>query len=189
MAQSKRLIVGLGNPGAEYERTRHNVGFRVVDALADRLKLALKKKGETLVGWGSWRGRSVGVAKPLAYMNRSGLALEPLVRRSGLSPVDLLVIVDDINLPTGRIRIREKGGAGGHNGLEDLIDWLDSDDFPRLRIGIGSEFERGRQSDYVLSVFEADELPLIDAAVEQSRDAALTFVTDGITTAMNRFNG
>ncbi len=187
-SSSKRLIVGLGNPGEGYADTRHNVGFFVVDSLADRLKLVLKKKGSAIMAWGKWKGRPVGLAKPLAYMNRSGLSVEELARKNRLSPKDLLIVVDDINLPTGRVRIREKGGAGGHNGLEDIIDWLDSDAFPRVRIGIGNDFERGGQADYVLSTFDEAEWPLIDEAVLRARDAALTYVTDGIVTAMNRFS-
>lgn len=187
-SSKKRLIVGLGNPGEEYADTRHNVGFFVVDSLAERLNLVLKKKGSATLVWGKWKGRPVGLAKPRAYMNRSGISVEELARKNRLSPKDLLVIVDDINLPTGRIRIREKGGAGGHNGLEDIIDWLDSDAFPRIRIGIGNDFERGGQADYVLSTFDEAERPLIDEAVLRARDAALTYITDGIVTAMNRFS-
>ncbi len=188
MSKAKRLIVGLGNPGPEYEMTRHNVGFRVVDRLSDRIGVPLKKKGDAMLGWGTWRGRHVGLAKPLTFMNRSGMALEVLARKNQLGPNDLLVVVDDINLEPGHIRIREKGGPGGHNGLEDIIDWLDSDAFPRIRVGIGSNFQRGQQADYVLSAFDPVELPLIDEAVTRAQDAALAFVTDGITTAMNRFS-
>ena len=188
MASSKRLIVGLGNPGETYSQTRHNVGFQVIDALAERLSLELKKKGSTLLGWGRWKGRPIGLSKPVLFMNRSGVAVEELARKQGLESVDILVIVDDINLPIGRIRIRERGGDGGHNGLEDVIDWLDTDSFPRLRIGIGSDFERGRQADYVLSPFSEEEQTLIQDSILTATEAALTFVTDGIVTAMNRFS-
>jgi PTH1 family peptidyl-tRNA hydrolase len=189
MAQQKRLIVGLGNPGAEYEATRHNVGFRVVDLLAERLRVPLKTRGESLVGWGKYRGRPVGLVMPMTYMNRSGTAVELIARKNRLDPQDVLVVSDDINLDVGRIRIRERGGAGGHNGLEDIIDWLDSDAFPRLRIGIGSDFERGGQADYVLSPFDEGELAVVEETVGRAADAALAFVTDGVVTAMNRFNG
>ena len=110
------------------------------------------------------------------------------MRKNRLEPEDLLVVVDDINLSVGRIRIRERGGPGGHNGLEDIIDWLDSDRFPRLRVGIGSEFREGRQVDFVLSDFEDEEKELIDQAIIKARDATLTFVSDGIVTMMNRFS-
>lgn len=188
MASSKRLIVGLGNPGEAYSDTRHNVGFRVIDKLAERLKLSLKTKGSAILGWGKWKGHPVMLAKPTTYMNRSGTAVEDIMRKNRLSPEDLLVIVDDINLPVGKVRIREKGGPGGHNGLEDIIDWLDSDGFPRLRIGVGSEFQKGHQVDFVLSKFEDGEKELMARAIDRARDAALSFVSDGIVTMMNRFS-
>ncbi len=188
MASSKRLIIGLGNPGDEYERTRHNVGFMVVDALAEKTRINLKNRGQAVTGSGKWRGRPIVLAKPLTYMNRSGLAVQALVRKLKMDPTDLIVLVDDINLPVGRIRLREKGGTGGHNGLEAIIDCLGTDSFPRVRIGIGNEFSRGGQSDYVLSPFLEEEQPSIDKAVEMARGAALAYVTDGITTAMNRFS-
>jgi len=189
MAAAKRIIVGLGNPGFQYEKTRHNIGFEVIEALSVRIKEPLKTKGQSKIAWGSWRGQPVGIVQPQTFMNKSGLAVEELVRKNGLSPGDVLVIVDDLNLATGAIRIRGKGGAGGHNGLEDIADWLDSNDFPRLRIGIGNEFGKGQQANYVLEAFTEEERVLIDPAIEKARDAALTFVTDGIVTAMNRFNG
>ena len=191
MAGSNRLIIGLGNPGAEYEDTRHNVGFMVIDALAEKARVegfAHDGRADAFVADGRVRGRSITLAKPLRYMNRSGATVKHLVKRFGLSPQDLLIIVDDINLEPGKLRLRQRGSAGGHNGTQDIIDALGTDDFPRLRIGIGSDFARGRQSDYVLSPFSADEQPLIDDAIARARDAAITFVTDGITTAMNRFN-
>lgn len=188
MASSLRLIVGLGNPGSEYAGHRHNVGFMVADAIASRSRIEMRIKGQSYVGWGRWRGHSLGVARPKTFMNRSGEAVAELVRRHPLSPADILVIVDDINLELGRIRIRERGGAGGHNGIQDIIDSLDSDAFSRIRIGVGKEFARGRQADYVLSDFDDEEMASIEPAIERARDAALTFVSDGLTTAMNRFN-
>ncbi len=189
MARAKRLIVGLGNPGPEYEATRHNVGFMVADAVAEKAGLRLShERGNVLLGWGRWRGAPFGVAKPLTYMNRSGQAVLALVRRFGLTPADLLVIYDDINLPVGRIRLRPGGSAGGHNGVQDIIDRLGTDAFPRLRLGIGHDFPRGRQADYVLAPFDAEQRPRIEEAIERAREAALTFVTDGLHVAMNRFN-
>lgn len=186
---TKRFIIGLGNPGSEYAKTRHNVGFEVVDAVAGRLRdVSFSQKGQSEVAESRWRGRHIGLAKPQTYMNRSGLAVEELVRRHGLDHQDLLVIVDDIHLPFGRIRIRPSGGSGGHNGLEDIGDWLDGDDFPRLRFGIGSEFDEGRQSGYVLAPFSEDEQTDLERLVGHARDAALAFVTDGLQTAMNRYN-
>ncbi len=190
MAGSKRLLIGLGNPGATYTATRHNVGFAVVDVLAERARAAFKRDGraDALLGEGRLRGRPVILVKPLTYMNRSGSAVKHLMRRFTLDPDEIFVIVDDINLALGKIRLRERGSAGGHNGVQDVIDSLGTDAFPRLRIGVGSDFARGGQVDYVLSPFTAEEQPVIEAALSRARDAAVTFVTDGIVTAMNRFN-
>ncbi len=189
MAGVKRLIVGLGNPGAEYEATRHNVGFRVVDAIAEAHGISLRREpSNALTGWGSIRGRAFGLCKPLTYMNRSGSAVLNVLRRTGIKPGDMLVVVDDINLEPGVVRVRPQGSAGGHNGLQDIIDSLGTDAFPRLRIGIGSDFRRGKQADYVLSPFSQSELPVIEEALLKARDAAVEFVTEGIVQVMNRYN-
>lgn len=189
MSQTDRLIVGLGNPEARYEGTRHNIGFAVIDALVAKTGVALSsEKGQALLGWGRWRGRSFGLMKPLTYMNRSGLAVEATVRRYQLQHRELLVIADDIHLPPGAIRLRPSGSAGGHNGLQDIADWLGADDFPRMRLGVGNQFPRGRQAEYVLSPFSPEERPVMDETIAFAVEAALTFVTDGIAVAMNRFN-
>ncbi|NNF04632.1 MAG: aminoacyl-tRNA hydrolase [Rhodothermales bacterium] len=189
MATSGRLVAGLGNPGPKYDGTRHNVGFEVVDAVAEKVGARWKEKGEAHLADVRWRSRSMLLMKPQTFMNRSGTAIENVARKKKFDPREILVVVDDISLPVGTVRLRPSGGSGGHNGLEDVIDWLDSTDFPRLRIGIGSDFERGGQSDYVLSPFDDDERPLVDEALVRARDAVLTFVTDGLQTATNRFNG
>ena len=189
MASSGRLVAGLGNPGLKYEGTRHNIGFKVADAVAERTGARWKEKGEAYLADARWRSRPLLLMKPQTFMNRSGTAIETVARKKKFDPREILVVVDDISLPVGTVRLRPSGGSGGHNGLEDIIDWLDSTDFPRLRVGIGSDFERGGQSDYVLSPFTAEERPVMDEAVERARDAVLTFVTDGVQTAMNRFNG
>ena len=189
MPGSKRLIIGLGNPGAEYEYTRHNIGFQVVESLAKLAGISLaREKGDLVAGWGKYRNTSIGLAKPQAFMNRSGASVKALLNRYQLAPSEILVVVDDINLETGKIRIREKGSAGGHNGIQDIIETLHSSDFPRIRIGIGNNFPRGRQSEYVLSPFSEEELPLIKPVIESAAMAALTFARDGIVTAMNRYN-
>ncbi|HUF08137.1 MAG TPA: aminoacyl-tRNA hydrolase [Rhodothermales bacterium] len=189
MPKSKRLIIGLGNPGPEYERTRHNIGFQVADAVAEKARITFtRERGDVLLGWGRMRGYPFGVAKPQTFMNRSGRAVYTLVQRYGLETQEMLVVVDDINLPPGTIRIRPNGSAGGHNGLQDIIDSLSTADFPRLRFGIGSNFSRGRQADYVLSPFSEEEQPVVEEARLRARDAALTFVSDGVVTTMNRFN-
>ena len=189
MPKSKRLIVGLGNPGPNYERTRHNVGFEAADAVAEYAGIVLERvPGNVLLGWGRLRSDPVGVAKPMTYMNRSGRAVGALIGMHRLDPRGMLVIVDDINLEPGRLRLRASGGAGGHNGLRDVIDRLGHGDFPRLRIGIGNAFSRGRQVDYVLSPFSPEERPHIDQAVARAVQAVESFVCEGMATAMSRFN-
>lgn len=189
MARAKRLIVGLGNPGPDYEDARHNAGFLVADAIARKAGLAFEPGGGPFVSaWGSYRGTPFGVAKPMDFMNRSGTAVRKLVETLGLEPADLLVIYDDLALDLGQIRLRGKGGAGGHNGVQDVIDKLNSANFPRLRIGIGSSFPRGRQVEYVLDPFDPEERPVIGEAVETAAEAALAFVREGLVPAMNRYN-
>lgn len=189
MPGANRLVIGLGNPGSEYEDTRHNIGFRVVEAVAEDRGVTFKREASNvLVAWASVRGQRFGLVKPQSYMNRSGRAVHNMMQRLGLRPEDLLVVFDDINLKPGMVRLRPGGSAGGHNGVQDIIDTLRTDTFPRLRVGIGSNFPRGRQVDYVLSPFTEDEKPIIREAVDTAREAVLTFVSEGIVKAMNRFN-
>lgn len=190
MASSKRLIVGLGNPGADYVNTRHNIGFDVVDAVAERVNAAPFEhdRGNTMVTTGRYRGYSFLLAKPLTYMNRSGNAVRILLNRYKLSDQDLLVVYDDIALDVGALRLRPKGSAGGHNGMQDIIRLLGTDQFARLRFGVGSDFPRGGQVGYVLAPFSSEQVAEVEAAVPRAVDAVLTFVRDGITTAMNRHN-
>jgi peptidyl-tRNA hydrolase, PTH1 family len=189
MPRSKRLIVGLGNPGAEYEKTRHNIGFEVAKALADRADVALQGgKHDALLGWGRWRSFPLGVLLPLAYVNRSGGPVRAVANQHDIAADELIVIVDDLHLDVGTLRLRPGGGSGGHNGLKDIAARLGTTHFPRLRIGIGNDYARGRQADYVLARFTEAQRATIDAALPTIVDAALTFVTDGIETAMNRFN-
>ncbi len=189
MASTKRLVVGLGNPGVEYEQTRHNIGFMVVDGMADRAAVQLEPdNGPSLAGCGRYRGRPICLAKPLTYMNRSGTAVRSQMRKLGLAVQEVLVVYDDLNLDLGAIRLRQKGSAGGHNGIQDIIDVLGTEAFPRLRIGIGNQFSRGRQSDYVLSPFLDEELDQVNEAIDAARDAAFHFAREGMTAAMNRYN-
>ncbi len=189
MAATPRVLIGLGNPGDEYEDSRHNVGFRVADLLARRCRMTFDVfKNNAVQGQASWRGRRIVVAKPTTFMNRSGQAVRALMKQHRVAPDEVLVIVDDIHLPLGEIRLRATGGSGGHNGIQDIIDRLGGSDFPRLRIGIGREFISGGQSNYVLSPFEEAEEPVVGAATERAAEAALTFVTDGVEVAMSRYN-
>jgi PTH1 family peptidyl-tRNA hydrolase len=189
MARTKRLIVGLGNPGEEYAGTRHNAGFMLVDALADRLRVEVDDyHAEALNAEAGHRGYPLVLAKPTTYVNRSGDAARRLLNKHGLEPRDLLVVVDDLNLDVGALRLRPGGGSGGHNGLASIAQALGTTDYPRLRLGIGSDYERGGQVDYVLAPFSAEQRPRLREALEAGREAALCFVTDGIEEAMNRFN-
>jgi peptidyl-tRNA hydrolase, PTH1 family len=183
------LIAGLGNPGLEYKGTRHNVGFELIDILSDKLTITLKQgNGLFFLGEGQFKGKKITLLKPTTYMNRSGRAISKALAQTGDSLTDCMICYDDINLEPGRIRIRPAGSAGGHNGLIDIINQLQTREFPRLRIGIGSDFPRGRQSDYVLEPFTSDQRKLIDEALEVASEAILTFLRGGIDLAMNKFN-
>ena len=184
------IVVGLGNPGADYAGTRHNAGFDVADRVAERLGASWTAAGAAgLVAEGAWHGKRVAVVKPQAFMNRSGTAAAEALRRSGLGPEALLVVVDDLALPVGEIRMRGKGGAGGHNGLSDVADALDTTGYARLRVGVGSGFSPGKQVEFVLAPFDADEQEAARASFDRAAEAALAVATDGLTVAMSRFNG
>jgi PTH1 family peptidyl-tRNA hydrolase len=183
-----KLIVGLGNPGPEYERTRHNVGWRVVDAFARKFRIDVTRhEKEAWTGTGRVAGGSVMVAKPLTYMNLSGDAVRLLVNAYLDSPQQMIVVYDDIDLPLGRLRIRGNGSAGTHNGMRSIVETLQTENFPRLRIGIGAA-DQGRLRDYVLDAFTTDEEPVVARAVERAVDALVLFARDDLTRAMNLFN-
>lgn len=190
MALGKRLIIGLGNPGEAYDGTRHNVGFAIVDHVAERSGATFLMDGRaaSLVAPCRLRGRSVVLVKPQGYVNRSGASVQHLIRRFGLETRDILVVTDDIHLSTGQLRLRERGGSAGHNGMQNIIESLGTDAFPRLRIGIGSNFEIGRQVEYVLTPFTEQEQRVISDTIARARDAVTAFAVDGIAPAMNRFN-
>jgi peptidyl-tRNA hydrolase, PTH1 family len=182
-----KLVVGLGNPGRRYSGTRHNVGFDVVDLLGERHRLEWESApAEALQA--KWRSASVIVAKPLTFMNLSGMAIGELLRFYKIELPDLFVIVDDIHLELGRLRARPSGGAGGHNGLKSIISALGTEDFARLRIGVGREDGPGGFADHVLAKFDPEERAEIAEATLRAADAAELFVADGIVSVMNRFN-
>lgn len=182
------IILGLGNPGPRYLLTRHNIGFRVVDRLSAVQKIPLyQARFQAFYGQGRVDGHQVILAKPLTYMNGSGLAAAALCRAFGVAPARVLVVHDDLDLPPGTIRLRPRGSSGGHNGLKSLIFHLGTEEFPRLRLGIGRP-EAGDSADYVLKEFLPAETGLLEEVLELAAEAALTFVRDGIDTAMNRFN-
>jgi PTH1 family peptidyl-tRNA hydrolase len=186
-----KLIVGLGNPGAQYDRTRHNAGFLAVDELARRHASGTTPKARfhAVTMDASVGGEKVLLVKPTTFMNRSGLSVGEAVRFFKLDPgQDLLVIVDEIALPVGHVRVREKGSPGGHNGLADIDRALGGADYPRLRIGVGGVPPGWVKADWVLSRFGDDEQEAVRASTAEAADAAECVVREGVPAAMNRFN-
>jgi PTH1 family peptidyl-tRNA hydrolase len=182
-----KLVVGLGNPGRPYAGTRHNVGFDVLDALAGRHRLDWESApADALLA--KWRAASVLLAKPLTFMNLSGAAIGDLLRFYKIDLPDLFVVVDDVNLELGRLRARPSGSAGGHNGLKSVIAAFGSEDFARLRIGVGRGDGRRDLADHVLAKFDPEERTIVAEAVGRAADATELFVAEGIGPVMNRFN-
>src|SRR5829696_1388898 len=183
--------MGLGNPGPEYDETRHNAGFRLADHLAERWRLGPFKRGERArVAEGSYDGRAIRVLKPQTYMNRSGAALAPLRALPGFDPAaELLVLVDDVALPVGKFRLRGAGSAGGHNGLKSIEGALQRQDYARLRIGVGpAPPDLDDLADYVLDEFTPDEREAIDALLDPMSKAVECWLENGIEKAMSHFN-
>jgi len=184
-----KLIVGLGNPGPRYRDTYHNVGFDVVDTLARRHAVAFgSSPADALTARVRGLEDEVWLAKPLTFMNLSGRAVADLLRFYKIAPPDLLAVVDDVALPTGRLRIRRRGSAGGHNGLKSIVECLGTDEFPRLRVGVGRGDPRRDLADHVLTRIPAAERVALEAAVERAADAADTFIARGIEAVMNEYN-
>jgi len=184
------LIVGLGNPGLAYRHNRHNVGFMVADALADKLEIPLKRvKFKAQIGNGKLEDIPIIIAKPLTFMNKSGEAVAPLVRYFKVPLERLLVIHDDMDLPLGTLRMRPSGGSAGHNGMLSIFDELGTNAIPRLRVGIGRPPGRMDPADYVLQDFPKSEEELLSMVIAQACEAALAFITNGLEKAMNTYNG
>jgi PTH1 family peptidyl-tRNA hydrolase len=181
------IIVGLGNPGKKYSKTRHNIGFLVIEEIARRYAIDFKERKNYKTGRGSIDGRDVFLVEPLLYMNNSGIAVKDISDRFNIPPENLIVIHDDLDMEVGKVRIRRKGSSGGHKGVESIIENLSAKDFPRVKIGIGREGNITPE-DYVLSKFRKNELPLIKSAVEKASDAVITIILEGLEKAMNRFN-
>jgi PTH1 family peptidyl-tRNA hydrolase len=183
------LIVGIGNPGPKYQQTRHNAGFWVVDFIVDSLKLKLKRNHKsTLLAEGSLGGTNIVVAKPRTYVNLSGESAEYLLSRYSLSTQKLLVVYDDIHIEAGKMRLRASGSAGGHNGMRSIINSLNTQDFPRLRIGVGSPDTEEDQIEYVLGKPTMFEREAILKCVADAMDCVETLLTENIDVAMDRFN-
>lgn len=183
------LIIGLGNPGRKYAGTRHNVGFTLIDLLADSLSARMGPgKGPFQVGKGNHAGHSLYLIKPTTYMNNSGEAVQQAVNWYKEDIDQCLVCYDDLDLEVGTIRMRPDGSAGGHNGIKDIIQQLGTNAFPRLRIGIGNDFPKGQQVQHVLSPFSDDEQTVLTPTLDKAVDAILCFTREGIEEAMNKFN-
>lgn len=183
-----KLVVGIGNPGPRYRRTRHNLGMRVVERLAADEGIPLRRRRfDALVGDGRLAGARVLLVKPQSYVNLTGSAVAPLARWHRCPPQDLLVVCDDMSLGPGRLRLRRRGSSGGHNGLASIIESLGTEEFPRLRVGIGRS-AHGDPVAHVLGAFEPDEEPAIEQAVARAADAVRTWLARGIEAAMNDFN-
>ncbi len=185
------LIVGLGNPGKDYERTRHNCGFRALDLLAEKLGCKIDKgKFQGLYTQTSYRGKKLFLLKPQTYMNLSGRSVLQLSSYFNIPPQRIIILFDDISLPPGRLRIRGDGSAGGHNGIKSVIAELGSQDFPRVKIGVGAKPHPEQElADWVLSTFSAAEEKALASALDRTADAALSIMDNGIAETANRFNG
>jgi peptidyl-tRNA hydrolase, PTH1 family len=183
------LVVGLGNPGDEYRGSRHNLGAEVVELLAERHGGRLRKRKErALVDEVTIDGRRVALAVPVTYVNDSGNAVGALVRRFGVDPEQLVVVHDELDLPVAELKVKPGGGLAGHNGLRSIVDHLHTEDFQRVRIGVGKPVSKDRGADHVLNRFGKRERAEVDVTVEQAADAVETIARDGVDTAMNRFN-
>jgi len=183
------VIAGLGNPGRKYAHTRHNMGFMALDRIADEMGIEIrKKKFDARVGEGSFSGQKVILVKPLTYMNLSGHSLVQVTAYYGIDPDHLIVIYDDIDIDSGAVRIRKKGGPGTHNGMKSVVGMMGTGDFPRIRIGVGDE-RSSDLKDYVIGKISREEKERLDDAVARAARAAESIINDGIDNAMNRFNG
>lgn len=183
------MIVGLGNPGNRYSQTRHNVGFKVIENLA--LKFNLKPQSESknyLTYRGKFENNEFSLLLPQTYMNLSGIAVKEFSIKHNVTISSLLIVCDDINLPLGKVRLRSKGSDGGHNGLYSIINELGSKDFPRLRVGIGNDFEKERLADFVLSPFSEEELRVIEQAINFSAEISEQFLIGGLKAAMEYYS-
>ena len=184
----KYLIAGLGNSGSDYDGTRHNIGFDVVDHLAREAGVTFSLESQAHVARMKFKGRTLILIKPTTYMNLSGKAIRYWMTKENISIDHVLVLLDDLNLPLGKLRMRGKGSDGGHNGLRNIQEVLGRNDYPRLRIGIGNEFSKGRQVNYVLGEWSDEERKVLPGLLHQSAEAVKQFCSIGLARAMNVVN-
>ncbi len=187
----KHLIVGLGNPGREYRYNRHNVGFMLLDRIVERHRLLVftRRQGKALITTGALGDKGLILAKPQTFMNLSGEAVSPLLRFYNLPLERLLVCFDDIDLPVGALRLRAEGGSSGQGGMQSIIQQLGTENFPRLRLGVGRPPGSKAAANYVLKDLRGEELEIMSTTLDKAADAVECFVKEGLVTAMNRFNG
>ncbi|NJB71800.1 PTH1 family peptidyl-tRNA hydrolase [Saonia flava] len=185
----KFLVVGLGNIGPEYENTRHNIGFKILDSLAQKEDVIFESNKLGATAFIKIKGKSVLLLKPSTYMNRSGKAVKYWLEKEKIPLENVLIVTDDINLTFGTIRIKAKGSDGGHNGLKDIQNLLQTTTYNRFRFGVGSDFSKGRQVDYVLGEWNEDEASKLPERMIKSREAIRSFVLSGLQNTMNQFNG
>lgn len=173
-----RVVIGLGNPGPEYRDTRHNVGQRVVDALARTLRASWRRDGSSVIARGRWRGEPVRLIKPISFMNESGPVVAKALRRAEAGPADVILVYDDIDLPLGTVRLRMKGSHGGHNGVRSVLEALGTQEVKRVKVGVGRPDQKDEVPDHVLTSFEREELPTVEAAVAEAAEKVLALLAD-----------
>lgn len=184
-----KVVIGLGNPGCEFQNTRHNVGFMVIDRLAGNLKIdSFEQKWNGSVASRLLKGEEICLVKPMTYMNLSGKCVKSVIDSTSVNFHDILVVLDDTELPLGTLRIRARGSSGGHNGLQSIIDECGTEDIPRLRIGIGRPPENVELAEYVLQPFRIEERDLLERIIDKAVDGILCWIFEGIENAMNKFN-
>lgn len=184
-----KVVIGLGNPGSRYRTTRHNIGWLILDAVAERLRAEFEPgKGDYYQAAVSWRGRKALLIKPTTFMNLSGSAARQVLRHNGETADQMLIVLDEIQFPVGRVKLTPSGSDGGHNGLASVIEVLGSDRFARLRCGVGGDFPPGGMVNYVLGEFAEEERERVQKMIEEGRDAILLWIVEGTTRSMNRVN-
>jgi PTH1 family peptidyl-tRNA hydrolase len=183
------LVAGLGNPGERYAATPHNLGFLVVDRLAARHGIRMtRQECQARIGQGTIGGKQVLLAQPQTFMNLSGVAVRPLLQKNELSPADLILIYDELDLPWGSLRVKPKGSGAGHNGITDVIEKLGTSEFPRIRLGVHPGHQLQSGADYLLSRFTRQQTETLDAFIDQAADAAESVIAEGVEKSMTRFN-